>query len=62
MHTATPAHTQTLYHPDKDGDGSLTGLVKIQQVFKCLYLKFCWICFAYILCCQLKCLLLEWYD
>lgn len=40
--------------PDKDGDGSLTGLVKIQQVFKCLCLKFWWISLAYFLCFKLK--------
>lgn len=51
----TPAHTQTFYHSDKDGDGSLTGLIKIQHVFKCLYLKFWWINLAYIVYFKLKC-------
>ena len=45
----TRAHTQTPLNLNKYGDGSLAILVKIQHVFKCVYLKLWWISFAFIL-------------
>lgn len=58
---STQAHTHTLLKLNKDGDGSLSILVKIQQVFKRLYLKLWWINFAFVLCFIQLCLL-NWYD
>lgn len=62
MRIPPQAHTQAHLNLNRDDNGSLTGLVKIQPIFKWLCLKLWQFGYAFIQYFKLKCLLLDCND